>query len=74
MTQLACPVSNDKPAPNLQQTAEASVFNPATIREFTPQNYDISNTVGISASRQTNAFANPIVEFKRRYAGKRVVQ
>ena len=33
------------PATNLQQTAEATVFNPAAIREFTPQNYDISNTV-----------------------------
>jgi PAB-dependent poly(A)-specific ribonuclease subunit 3 len=38
-------VSNHTPAPNLQQTAEASVFNPAAIREFTPQNYDIGNTV-----------------------------
>ncbi|KAL2269393.1 hypothetical protein VTJ83DRAFT_1577 [Remersonia thermophila] len=27
----------------LPQAAEASVFNPAAIREFTPQNYDINN-------------------------------
>lgn len=41
-------------APNLQQTAEASVFNPAAIREFTPQNYDIGNTVMPSVSGKQN--------------------
>lgn len=31
--------------PSLQQNVEAPVFNPATVREFTPQNYDLANSV-----------------------------
>lgn len=31
--------------PALQQSVEAPSFNPATIKEFTPQNYDLANSV-----------------------------
>ena len=31
--------------PNTQLDAEPTAFNPAQIKEFTPQNYDISQTV-----------------------------
>lgn len=41
----ACVGTDIAVAPNLQPATETSVFNPAAIREFTPQNYDISNTV-----------------------------
>jgi hypothetical protein len=33
--------------PNSQLDAEPAAFNPAAIREFTPQNYDLSQAVGI---------------------------
>ncbi|KAL2180720.1 uncharacterized protein P884DRAFT_191772 [Thermothelomyces heterothallicus CBS 202.75] len=45
--------------PNLQQTAEASVFNPAAIREFTPQNYDISNTATNGVPQENGIFNDP---------------
>lgn len=31
--------------PTLQQANDSTIFNPAAIREFTPQNYDVGNTV-----------------------------
>jgi hypothetical protein len=31
--------------PNAQLDAEPAAFNPAQIKEFTPQNYDMSQTV-----------------------------
>ncbi|KAK3500982.1 PAB-dependent poly(A)-specific ribonuclease subunit pan-3 [Neurospora crassa] len=31
--------------PTLQQANDSTIFNPAAIREFTPQNYDVGNTI-----------------------------
>lgn len=31
--------------PTLQPQSDSTIFNPATIREFTPSNYDVGNTV-----------------------------
>jgi PAB-dependent poly(A)-specific ribonuclease subunit 3 len=45
--------------PNLQQTAEASVFNPAAIREFTPQNYDIGNTNSNGVPQENGVYNDP---------------
>ncbi|KAL2150039.1 hypothetical protein VTH82DRAFT_7715 [Thermothelomyces myriococcoides] len=45
--------------PNLQQTTEASVFNPATIREFTPQNYDIANTATNGVPQENGIYNDP---------------
>jgi len=45
--------------PNLQQTAEASVFNPAAIREFTPQNYDIGNTNSNGVPQENGIYSDP---------------
>jgi PAB-dependent poly(A)-specific ribonuclease subunit 3 len=52
-------MSNATPAPNLQQTAETSVFNPATIREFTPQNYDIGNTTSNGVPQENGIYSDP---------------
>ena len=41
-----CMLTSRMPAtPSLQQNAEPPTFNPATIKEFTPQNYDLANSV-----------------------------
>ncbi|KAK0717198.1 PAB-dependent poly(A)-specific ribonuclease subunit PAN3 [Lasiosphaeria miniovina] len=47
--------------PNLQQqaTAETSIFNPAAIREFTPQNYDIGNTNSVNGAAQDSVYNDP---------------
>lgn len=61
-------VSDSLPAPNLPQATEASVFNPAAIREFTPQNYDIGNTVIPLLQfpwRRQGALANTRVEYRQ---------
>ncbi|KAK4102778.1 hypothetical protein N658DRAFT_422488 [Parathielavia hyrcaniae] len=45
--------------PNLQQTTETSVFNPATIREFTPQNYDIGNSNANGVAQENGLYNDP---------------
>ncbi|KAK3331121.1 PAB-dependent poly(A)-specific ribonuclease subunit PAN3 [Apodospora peruviana] len=46
--------------PSAQQNAEPSLFNPATIREFTPQSYDIGNTnSGNGVAQDTSLYADP---------------
>ncbi|KAK4239098.1 hypothetical protein C8A03DRAFT_14482 [Achaetomium macrosporum] len=45
--------------PNLQQTTEASVFNPAAIREFTPQNYDIGNPTANGVAQDNGLYNDP---------------
>ncbi|KAG7291529.1 PAB-dependent poly(A)-specific ribonuclease subunit 3 [Staphylotrichum longicolle] len=46
-------------APNLQPATETSVFNPAAIREFTPQNYDISNTNSNGTTQENGLYNDP---------------
>jgi len=43
----------------MQQTAETSVFNPAAIREFTPQNYDIGNAVCFKSTEAATMLTYP---------------
>ncbi|SPQ19753.1 7b055bd6-849a-4d9c-aaf3-848eb17c1693 [Thermothielavioides terrestris] len=45
--------------PSLPQTVEPSVFNPAAIREFTPQNYDISNTNTNGVTQDNGLYNDP---------------
>ncbi|KAL1873059.1 hypothetical protein VTK73DRAFT_1196 [Phialemonium thermophilum] len=47
--------------PSLQHNVEAPVFNPATVREFTPQNYDLSKSVSPSSSGHDNGY--PVDQF-----------
>ncbi|KXX77211.1 PAB-dependent poly(A)-specific ribonuclease subunit PAN3 [Madurella mycetomatis] len=45
---------------NLQQPAETSMFNPAVIREFTPQNYDIGNAnSGNGVAQENGLYSDP---------------
>ncbi|KAL2146987.1 hypothetical protein VTI28DRAFT_1283 [Corynascus sepedonium] len=45
--------------PSMQQTAETSVFNPAAIREFTPQNYDIGNANSNGVPQENGIYNDP---------------
>ncbi|KAK3372418.1 hypothetical protein B0H63DRAFT_453747 [Podospora didyma] len=42
-----------------QAAAESSLFNPAAIREFTPQTYDLGNTHAGNGMSQDNLFHDP---------------
>ncbi|KAL2136817.1 hypothetical protein VTI74DRAFT_1031 [Chaetomium olivicolor] len=46
-------------ASSLQQTTETSVFNPAAIREFTPQNYDIGNANANGVAQENGLYNDP---------------
>lgn len=48
LTYLTATNSIGTATPNSQLDAEPVTFNPAAIREFTPQNYDLSQTVGFT--------------------------
>ncbi|KAK0725718.1 hypothetical protein B0H67DRAFT_571235 [Lasiosphaeris hirsuta] len=45
-------------APTLPQNSEATLLNPATIREFTPQNYDVGTTTSGNVVAQDNGIYN----------------
>lgn len=49
--------------PTLQQPGDSTIFNPAAIREFTPQNYDVGNTV----SHMSNVGRWPLLTVVGRY-------
>nr|AID55018.1 poly(A)-specific ribonuclease subunit isoform 2 [Thermochaetoides thermophila] len=57
MTKTRTP-PNQKP-PTLQTTAESTMFNPAAIREFTPQNYDLGNNNANGISQENGLYPDP---------------
>ncbi|KAL2257310.1 hypothetical protein VTK26DRAFT_344 [Humicola hyalothermophila] len=45
--------------PSLQPSTETSVFNPAAIREFTPQNYDVGNANANGVTPENGLYNDP---------------
>jgi hypothetical protein len=54
--------------PSMPQNAEGNIFNPAAVKEFTPQNYDIATAVSILPVDCRDAFVLTLPELVHRCA------